>query len=134
MPRLDGIHYEPDFAEYHLYPTTASGAVAVAADAAADTYGNYVQVIPADTITTQFKLTGVAVVSLSGAADVFIVEITYGSGNILYTQVTAVGAMPLPLQQPIKSVIIPANSRVRARAQNATGGMTVNIFLQYAVN
>jgi len=116
------------------YPTLASG-VTVTGAAGAWTNGAYVEIIPANTVTSDFDIHFVSIEDMS-ANDVYELELAYGAGDTHAGCIRLVKSVGNEATQqiPVQTPIIPKNSRVRARVATAGGGSdTVDIALLYHI-
>ena len=115
-----------------IYPANAG--VAVAGDGAAWTQGNLVQIVPASTITTPFKITGFNIQSAT-ANNVYKVELFWGEATgdntIGVYEFIDVGGVYTPPPVTTSPRHIPSNSYVGAKLASSTGGDTATITINY---
>lgn len=107
--------------EKKVYPTLAAGATVVSA--AADwTYGAYAVVVPASTITNDFRIDGLSISSCDKNA-VFQLELYQGAGDDVITAVrfTVEGGFFGNQVYIVGSEIVAANSQIRARLASSDG-------------
>lgn len=109
--------------EQLIYPDVTGAFVNVPTGAVPPAYGAYVEIIPAATITNDFVITNILFDSAGwGAAGLYFIQLAYGAGDTFAGEVaserTAVGDLP----RAINTLVIPANSRVRARTATVAGG------------
>jgi len=123
---LDHIH-----SAQMCYPTL-DDAVTVTASASAWTYGDYVQIIPASTITSIFDIHFINIETASGN-DVYQMELSYGDSDTVACTFRFVKSVAIDPSRaiPVVCVQIPANSRVRARLATAAGSSTADITVCY---
>jgi len=136
----DSLYSKVMRAEQHIhsaskvYPTLADGVTITSVSGAGTwTLGTVVQVVPASTITNDFDVHYVSIESIS-ANGVFELVLYYGAGDTEAGRVrfTKNAAQDSVLNIPIQTVIIPADSRVRAAlASIDDGGQTADISLFY---
>jgi hypothetical protein len=113
-----------------VYPTLAAG-VAVTCDAAGNTLGAFAQIVAANAITTAFIVRGVNVqISDLGAGEYAEVVLYYGDTDIefgrFFCQANNSGFFPLT------GPIIPANSKIRAKAScSAAAARAITCSLSY---
>lgn len=121
--------------ESKVYPTLANG-VTVTGAAGAWTLGNYAQIVPINTITTDFDIHFVTIEN-SSASDIFEL--------VLYASTTEIGRIkifalrnisgnvyigPVPIQTPI----IRKNTQIQAKvASSSGGGDNIDISIHYHV-
>ena len=115
------------------YPSLANG-VTVSGGSGIWQLGNFIEVIPSNTISRSFDIHWINFESAS-ANDVY--ELVLYSGNVgneveigrirTYKTATQTGAINVPIQMPPQL----ANSRISAKLASASGGDTVTISLFY---
>jgi hypothetical protein len=96
--------------------------------------GTIVEVVPVDTITSDFDIHWLAFSSAS-ATDDYEIEIYSGLGGAevliastkTYKQATQAGSAPSPVMTPIQ----PANTRISAAVASGTGGDDIDISIIY---
>ena len=114
-----------------VYPSLAGG-VNIIDGGAAWTYGAYVQVVPAATIQDPFDIHWLIFESIS-ANDIYQIEVVYGAGDTYAGEKKFVrtAVQEQTGDVPFMTVIIPANSRIRARIASAGGGNNVDLSIAY---
>jgi hypothetical protein len=117
--------YENAYHETQVYPTLAGG-VAVASANANWTYGAYVEIVPAATITTQFQVRSVVIENVD-KNDVFQLQLYRGATDNLIATMRFVVAGGFWGNNPtlIPSEDCDANERIRARIACAAGAGAV---------
>ncbi len=116
----------------NVYPTLADGVVV--AGGAAWKLGNFVEIIPADTINKPYDIRQIIVES-STAADTYEIVLYAGAlgeeaeiGRVRSYEDTAVsGSHGVPIQTPVLS----AGTRVSAKVASKSGGDSLTISLIY---
>jgi hypothetical protein len=105
----------------YVYPTLAAGATVVSSTANW-TYGAYAEVVPASTITTDFRITGIAVESCNRDA-VFELQLYKGATDVIVSSIrfSVNGGFFGNQVYLITSTLIDANARVRARLASSNG-------------
>ena len=118
-----------------VYPTLAAGVTVTAGNAAAWTLGDFVEVVPASTITSDFAIHNIGVEGIS-ANGVYEIVLYSGDsdtecGRVRFTKNAAQdGTMEVPFQ----TTLIDANSKIRAKVASSTGNLdTVDISIRYHV-
>jgi len=115
-----------------VYPTLAAG-ITVTCGTPAWTLGAFVTVVPADTITTLFDIHWINPEDIS-AAGTYELVLYYGptdieAGRIRFTKTVT---QDPTFNKPMQTVIIPANSQIRARiASSGAAANTVDISIFY---
>jgi len=115
-----------------VYPTGAA-AVTVAGAAGAWTLGNFVEIVPVNTITEDFDIHWINIEAVS-AADVYEL--------VLYAETTEIGRIRFSVlgtpantiipSQSFQTQIIKANSQIQAKVMSAGGGSdTCDIAIEY---
>lgn len=102
-----------------VYPTAAAG-VGLLTSATGWTLGSFVEIVPASTITSAFVVTGLSYEDGDLAAGEYAeIVLYYGPGDVEFARIRipekANGFNVLP-----SCTVIPANSRIRAKATNST--------------
>lgn len=112
-----------------VYPTLANGVV-VAGAADAWTLGNFVQIVPVNTITSPFDIHYINI-SNASAADTYelvLYAATTEIGRLRMTRASGVQQVnPVPFMTPIQ----PANTQIQAKVASSSGGadeLTISIF------
>ena len=114
----------------NVYPTLAAG-VTIAGGAGAWALGNFVEVVPANTITEDFDIHYVHLEAAS-ANDTYELVLYYGATDIECARCRALNGTTLDASTiPVMTPLIPANSQIRAKLASASGGDNVTIALQY---
>jgi hypothetical protein len=114
-----------------VYPTLADG-VAVASHADAWTLGSFVEIVPADTITSIFDIHHVSVEALDDNT-VYELVLYYGetdieAGRVRFTKNANLDAI---IDKPVHTPLIPANSKIRAKLASAAGNSSATISIFY---
>ncbi|MCK5601499.1 hypothetical protein KAR91_06515 [Candidatus Pacearchaeota archaeon] len=134
--KIDLIYEQLHTGIHHVYPTLAA-AVTITSSAVAWTMGNYTEIVPVDTIKTQFFLTGIILNNLVADSE-YEVDIATGLAAAEVVIATATHethdanlSIVIPISPPIK---ISSNTRLSARAatENAAGD-TCTVKLMYKV-
>lgn len=114
-----------------VYPSLAAG-VTVAGGAGAWALGNFVTIVPASTITAEFDIHWISIENIS-ANDVYELVLYYGASDIEAGRVRFVktSVTEAVTNIPFQSIVIPANSQIRAKLASASGGDNVTISLFY---
>ena len=131
----DGLHII-DAKTAHGYNLTypANAGVAVAGGGGAWVQGNLVQIIPASTIITPFRITGFNVQSAT-ANNIYKLELFWGEATGdnslgIYEFIDVVGqSTPPPVT--ISPLFIPSNSYIGAKLASSSGGDTATITINY---
>lgn len=116
------------------YPSLSNG-VTVTGGAGAWVLGDFVEVVPASTITSPFDIHWINISSAS-AADEYELHLYYGdsdteAGCIRMTE--PLGAPTVP-SVPFQTPLIPANSKIRAKLASSTGGAdTITFSINYHI-
>jgi hypothetical protein len=114
----------------HVYPTRATW-VTVTATASAWTLGNYAEIVPINTITSQFCINKLNVGAVS-AATYYEVVIFSGTTEIGRTHFYTSDSNYGYAFQDFKSPLIAANSQIQAKLATASGGAdTVVMSISY---
>lgn len=118
-----------------VYPTLADGITVTAEGADWGTGGALVQIVPASTITSPFDIHYVNIEAVS-AARTYELFLYYGAGDTFagHIRFTKSAGLDPVLDRPFQTVLIPANSRIRARL--CSGGVvadTIDMTIQYHV-
>lgn len=122
-------------AESHCYPTMASGATVVSANADW-TLGAFAEIVPVNTITSVFHIHAVSIESCDRDA-VFELELYAGAGNdmIGQTRFAISGGFFGNIQDRITCVKVAANSRIQAKLASSNGAAqiaTITMSIRYA--
>jgi len=117
------------------YPTGATNGIQLTSDgSSAGTFGSYVEVVAADTITSEFRITGVMVDSFSAATRVHITVATGASSSevAIGTFCVGVGATATAPMVNVSMPNIPANTRVAMKCSVQSGtGVTCRVAINY---
>jgi len=115
-----------------VYPTLGAGVTATGA-AGAWTLGNFVEIVPVNTITLDFDIHWINIEAVS-AADSYELVLYVETTEIGRTRFTVLGT-PANTIIPVKnfqSKIVKANSQIQAKIANAGGGgETATISVEY---
>ena len=114
-----------------VYPVLATP-VTLPADGTAWTYGTLTQVVPINTIASDFTIHEVMVSAMSANAN-FVGRITYGAGDTEWSffSLTRGGAQIASVVIPIQGIVIPANSAVKAQIADSVGTSTLALKIAY---
>lgn len=115
-----------------VYPTLATGVV-VTCGTPAWTLGNFATIIPASTITSKFDIHYISVEALSANA-VYEIVFYYGATDIEAgrVRVTKNANQDSTLNVPMQTIIIPANSQIRAKVASDSGNAdTITLSTKY---
>jgi len=120
---------------YYTYPPNAAG-VTITSAAGAYTKGNYIEIIPVNTISTQFFITGVTLSNLTvntdyeldiatglAAAEVIVATVSHITDN---TNLAHECLFPIPIK-------ISSNTRISARSSDGTGSLTSIVKIRYKI-
>lgn len=126
---LDHVHHQS-----YVYPTLANGVTITGG--AAWTLGNFTEIVPASTITSDFDIHHVSIEAIS-ANDVYELVLYKGAlaseveiGRVRFTKNAALDAT---LNVPMQTPIVDANERISAKIASATGSDTATISLFYHI-
>lgn len=114
-----------------VYPTLAAG-VQITTHANARTLGDFVQIVPSDTITKPFDIHYINVAGVSGN-DTYELVLYYGNDNVECgrVRVTRNSTQYNPPLIPFMSRVMPANSKISAKVASAAGGENITISVFY---
>jgi hypothetical protein len=115
-----------------VYPTLAAG-VTITCGTPAWTLGNFVEIVPASTITTDFDIHHLSIENLSANA-VYEIVLYYGGSDIEAgrVRVTKNTNFDSVFNVPMQTPIIPANSRIRAKIASDSGNAdTSDLSIKY---
>ena len=116
-----------------VYPTLDDG-VEVAGAAGAWTLGDFVQIVPVNTIASPFDIHWISIENCS-AEDVYELALyaaTTEIGRVRFSASITVGLHPILPPIKFQCAIIPANTQIQAKAANAGGGAeSVTISIHY---
>ena len=126
----EGLQAEGLFQQY-VYPNLAAPIV-LPAQGGAWAYGALTQIVPINTITTDYSLREVIISAMSANAD-FELAIYYGAGDTLWAQAgfTRGGAQISSLVVGVSGIVIPANSVLKAAVADSVGTSTLEIKITY---
>lgn len=134
MLKLSRSYTEEHYIEEHVHSPqevapSGAGAVALTSDAVGWTLGDFSNdIIAADAVTDPFDLhwaiianadanAWYEVVLYYGATDIECARIAFARTNVFVTSITL----------PVQTIILPANSRVRAKMMDSVGGSGAEI-------
>ena len=127
------INEQTHTGRYYTYPSNASG-VTITSAAGAYTKGDYTEIIPVDTILTQYFITGITISNMTvntdyeldiatglAAAEVIIATVSHmtDNTNLAYECIFHI---------PIK---VSSNTRISARSSDGTGSLTSIVKIRY---
>lgn len=119
-----------------VYPTGAVGAAVSSGDAAPWTLGAFVEIVPINTITSEFDIDYINIEQADNAA-IYELVIYAGAVEISRYRISAVGIPATVLFHgfPIHSVKLPANTQIQAKIMSDTGNVdTLMISLVYHIH
>ena len=119
----DHIHTEAK-----VYPTLANGVEVLGG--AAWTLGDFVEIVPADTIAAPFDIHYINIEALS-VAEVYEIVLYAVSTEIGRIRVAKDAIQAGLNSKPITTPIIPANTQIRAKSASESGADTATISLSY---
>jgi len=117
------------------YPTGAAGVVVTASNAAPWTLGNYAQIVPINTIASDFDIHFVNIEGANNNAtyELVIYAVTTEIGRIRFTTIDIANARLLP-SLPFISPVQAANAQIQAKVMSSTGAAdTITITLHYHI-
>ena len=118
-----------------VFPTGATNGIQLTSDGStAGTAGSYVEVVAADTITSEIRFTSVMVDSFSAATrlHVTVATGTASSEVEIGTFIVGVGATATAPTIPVSMANIPANTRVAIKVSAQSGtGVTCRVNINY---
>lgn len=114
-----------------VYPVLAMP-VTLPANGAAWTYGALTQIVPINTITSDFSIHEIAISAMSANAS-FTIRMTYGAGDTewSFAALTREGAQLSSVVIPVQGIVIPANSVVKAQVADSIGTSTLAMKIAY---
>ena len=103
-----------------IYPILSTPVV-IAANGVAWTYGALTQVVPINTIESDFTIHEITISAMSANAS-FVCLITYGAGDTEWGNfaVTRGGVQSQSLVMPVQGCVVPANSVIKAQTVSYT--------------
>ena len=125
--KLD-IIYEHGHAASNCYPTLANGVAVLGG--AAWTLGNFVEIIPVNTITEDFDIHFISIEDLS-VVEVYEIVLYAVTTEISRVRVARTANQDSTTQIPIQTPMIKANTQIQAKSATASGGDTATIALHY---
>ena len=111
------------------YPSLADGVV-VAGGAGVWELGNFVEIVPVNTITEEFDIHYISVEDLS-AVDVYEIRLYAGEVQIGCARVARTANQDSTTQVRIQVPIQPANTQIQAKVASSGGGDSATISLFY---
>jgi hypothetical protein len=116
----------------NVYPTLAAG-VTVTSSAVADTLGNYAEIVPASTITSDFDIHFINIEAVSAAAtyELVLYDTTTEIGRIRFTAVGTPNNITFPTR-PLITPVVAKNKQIQAKlaSDNAVAD-TATISIEY---
>lgn len=125
--RLD-IIYEHGHSESKCYPTLANGVAVLGG--IAWTLGNFVEIIPVNTITKDFDIHFISIEGLS-AVDTYEIVLYAAETEISRVRVARTANQDSTTQVPIQTPMLKANTQIQAKSASSGGGDTAIISLHY---
>jgi len=97
-------------------------------------YGALTQVVPINTIASDFTIHEVTISGMSANAS-FAIRMTYGVGDTEWSffAVTRGGVQAQSVVIPVQGTVIPANSIVKAQVADSAGTSTLAIKVAYHI-
>ncbi len=113
-----------------VYPTLANGVDVLGG--AAWTLGNFVEIVPVNTITSRFDIHYLSIESLS-VNEVYeiVLYACAGQDEVGRVRVTKNANLDAVMNIPIQTPIIPANCKVDAKSASESGADTVTLTVFY---
>lgn len=114
-----------------IYPILTTPVV-IAANGAAWTYGALTQIVPINTIASDFTIHEITISAMSANAS-FVGQITYGADDDEWSNfaVTRGGVQSQSLVMPVQGCVIPANSVIKAQIADSIGTSTLALKIAY---
>jgi len=112
------------------YPTLAGGVAVLGG--AAWTLGNFVEIVPVNTITEDFDIHYVSIEDLD-AVDTYEIKLYVETTLISCVRVTKSANQDSTTQVPVQTPVLAANSQIQAKVATSGGGDTATIALHYHV-
>lgn len=124
--------YDDNYQPVSVYPTGGVGTTVVS-DAVAWTPGALAEVVPAATITSDFLVKRVTIETLNIAAGTFELVLYSGAADseVARTRFSVVGGFFGNTVFDMPSVLVTANSRIRAVMMCSAGAATATISIAY---
>jgi len=122
-----GFHF---MGRWRVYPQDITAAPLVTAAGVANTFGNWAEIIPLNTISFPFHVIGICVCQVSAATNYFIqlgyntVNADPGTNMEMGERRFRIATHPIARQTELMEIFsqgVPANSRVMARLKTASG-------------
>jgi len=123
------VHFR-DHSRWRVYPQDVTVAPTLTAAGAADTFGNWTEIIPLNTIPFPFHVIGFCVCEVSAVSN-YHIQIGYNTVNAdpganmeMGERRIRMAAAPVTKQSELMEIYsqaVPANSRVMGRLKTATG-------------
>ena len=133
--KMDLINEQTHTGTYYTYPPNAAG-VTITSAAGTYTKGSYTEIIPVNTISTQFFITGVTLSNLTvntdyeldiatgaAASEVIIATVSHMTDN---TNLAHECLFPIPIK-------VSSNTRISARSSDGTGSLTSIVKIRYKI-
>ena len=116
-----------------VYPVLAVP-VSLPAEGTAWTYGALTQVLPINTITSNFAIHEIMISAMSANAS-FVGRVTYGADDTEWSffTLTRGGAQTASTVIPIQGIVIPANSAVKIQIADSVGTSTLAVKIHYHI-
>ena len=113
----------------HVYPTLANGVAVLSG--AAWVLGNFVEIVPINTIASRFCIHFISVEALT-ANDVYeLVLYTGADVELCRARFTKNAVQDGTVNVPVRTTIIPANTQIKAKLATSTGADTSTISIMY---
>lgn len=114
-----------------VYPTLAAGVTATS-NGSAWVLGDFVEVVPANTITKDFDIHYINIAAASGN-DTYELVLYYGNSDIECgrVRISRNSTQYNPPLIPFMCDILPANSKIRAKVACSSGSFTLTLSLFY---
>jgi len=116
-----------------VYPVLATP-VTLPAEGTAWTYGTLTQVVPINTIASNFAIHEIMISAMSANAS-FVGRVTYGADDTEWSffTLTRGGAQTASTVIPIQGIVIPANSAVKIQIADSVGTSTLAVKIHYHI-
>lgn len=114
-----------------VYPELAAP-VALPAQGGAYAYGATTEVVPINTITSDYGLHEILLSAMSANAN-YVVKVMYGGSDTVlgYVTITRGGVQTQSIAMPIRGPVVPANARIRMALADSVGTSTLAVKLTY---